>query len=258
MTTTKSKNEPKRILLETCVDSIEGALAAQQGGADRVELCGDLFEGGITPSPGTILVARQRLKIPLNVIIRPRGGDSCYSDAEFEVMKRDIEFAKSAGADGVVFGVLKEDGSVDVERTGALVKLARPMSVTFHRIFDVTRDPFEALEAVIALGVDRILTSGHEPTVLEGLEVLAELVKRAGNRIIIMPGGGITERNLPKIVAGTGAREFHASCSTTLDGRMKHRNSRFFMGGTLRPPEYAIRATDAARVRTIATMLNPR
>ena len=258
MTTTQSKTDTKRILLETCVDSIEGALAAQQGGADRVELCGDLFEGGITPSPGTILVARQRLKIQLNVLIRPRGGDSCYSDAEFEVMKRDVEFAKGAGADGVVLGVLKEDGSVDVERTGALVKLARPMSVTFHRIFDVTRDPFEALEAVISLGVERILTSGQEASVLEGLDLLAQLVNRAGERIIIMPGGGVTERNLPKIVAGTGAREFHASCSTTLDGRMRHRNSRVFMGGALRTSEYGLRATDTRRVGTMAAILNPR
>lgn len=244
-----------RILLETCVDSIEGALAAQAGGADRVELCADLFEGGITPGPGTILLARERLKIGLNVIIRPRGGDFCYSDAEFEVMKRDVEFSKRAGADGVVIGILRPDGSVDVDRTGELVRLARPMSVTFHRAFDLTRDPFEALEDVISLGVDRLLTSGQEGTVVEGLDLLVELVRRAGKRVIIMPGGGINERNLAKVAAATGAREFHASGSTTVDGRMKYRTSRVFMGGALRSPEYTIRATDPNRIKALAATL---
>jgi len=245
-----------RYLLEACVDSVEAAVAAQEGGAGRVELCADLLEGGITPSAGAIQLARQRLHIRLHVIIRPRGGDFCYSDAEFEVMKRDLAFAKNVGADGVVIGILNEDGAVDVERTGALVKLARPMSVTFHRAFDVNRDPFEALEAIVALGIDRILTSGQESTVLEGLDLIAELVKRAGDRIIIMPGGGINERNLAKIVAASGAREFHARGSTTIEGRMKYRSSRVFMGGVLRPPEYTIRATDSNCVQALATVLN--
>lgn len=255
MTKASQTSGPGRILLETCVDSIEGALAAQQGGADRVELCADLFEGGITPSAGTIQLARQRLKIALNVIIRPRGGDFCYSDAEFEAMKLDVEFAKRAGADGVVVGILNEDGTVDMERMRPLIQLARPMSVTFHRAFDVAREPFEALNAVMVLETDRLLTSGQEATAFEGMELIAELVKRAGDRLIIMPGGGINERNLPKLVAGTGAREFHASCSATLDGRMKHRSTRVFMGGALRPPEHSFSNTDPARVRSMKEML---
>ena len=134
------------IVLEICLDSVEAAIAAQQGGANRVELCDNLLEGGTTPSAGTIALARKNIDIDLNVIIRPRGGDFCYSEIEFEVMKYDIEQAKQLGANGVVIGLLKEDGSVDMERTGALVELARPLSVTFHRAFDMSRDPYEALE----------------------------------------------------------------------------------------------------------------
>ncbi len=240
-----------RILLEACVDSVEAAVAAQQGGADRVELCADLLEGGCTPSAGTIQLARKRLAIRMNVIVRPRGGDFCYSDIEFEVMKLDIALAKQAGADGVVIGMLSEDGAVDVERTRALIELARPMSVTFHRAFDVTRDPFEALETLVGLGVDRILTSGQAPSVLEGLDLIVDLVRRAGDRVIIMPGAGITERNFPKIIAQSGAREFHVYAPMMFEGRMKYRNPRVFMGGELRPPEYTLSSTDPNRIRTL-------
>jgi copper homeostasis protein len=238
------------LVYEVCVESVEAAVAAQEGGAHRVELCADLLEGGITPSAGTIGLARERLQqTRLHVIIRPRGADFCYSDAEFEVMRRDIETAKSLGADGVVIGVLSPNGAVDAERTAALIAAARPMSVTFHRAFDVTRSPFEALETLVGLGVDRILTSGQEPSVLEGLELIAELVRRAGDRIIIMPGGSIRERNVRKIVAATGARELHFTAGATLESKMAYRNPRVFMGGVLRPPEYSINSTDAARVR---------
>jgi copper homeostasis protein len=159
------------IVLEICIDSVEAAMAAQQGGANRVELCADLLEGGTTPSAGTIHLARRSIDIDLNVIIRPRGGDFCYTPVEFEVMKLDIETAKAAGANGVVIGVLNEDGSVDADRTSELVTLARPMSVTFHRAFDMARDPYQALETLIDLGVDRVLTTGQESSVLEGLDL---------------------------------------------------------------------------------------
>jgi copper homeostasis protein len=238
-----------RIILEACVDSVEAAIAAQAGGADRVELCADLLEGGCTPSAGTIQLARQRLDIRLHVIIRPRGGDFCYSDAEFEVMKLDIELAKKLGADGVVIGILNEDGSVDAGRTSALMELARPLSVTFHRAFDMTRDPYEALETLVGLGVDRILTSGQEASVLEGLDLIADLVQRAGDRVIIMPGGGITERNVRKIVAQSGVKEVHVAALTSVEGRMRYRNPRAFMGGEWRPPEFALSVTDPERIR---------
>jgi copper homeostasis protein len=242
-------SSPKHLILEVCVDSAESAIAAQQGGADRVELCDNLMEGGTTPSAGTVELARKHLSIGLNVIIRPRGGDFCYSDVEFEIMKRDVEFARQSGANGVVIGILREDGRVDKERTRQLIGLARPMSVTFHRAFDMTRDPYEALEDLIALGVDRVLTSGQENSVLEGVDLISDLVKRAGSRIIVMPGGGITERNIKKIIAQSGAREAHFLGTISVSSPMRYRNPNPFMGGELRPPEFTRNVTDPDRVR---------
>lgn len=238
-----------RIILEACIDSVEAAMAAQKGGADRVELCANLLEGGTTPTGGTIQLARKSINIGLNVMIRPRGGDFCYSDVEFEVMKLDVELAKKLDANGVVLGILSEDGSVDTERTGVLVELARPLSVTFHRAFDMSRDPYEAMAALIELGVDRILTSGQEVSALEGLDLIADLVQKAGDRIVVMPGGGITERNVTKIVKGSGAQEVHVAAPVSVESRMRYRNSRCFMGGELRPPEFALTVTDADRIR---------
>jgi copper homeostasis protein len=239
-----------RIVCEVCVDSVEAALAAQAGGADRVELCADLLEGGTTPSAATIQLARQQLSIAMNVIIRPRGGDFDYSDVEFEVMQRDVELAKAWGADGVVIGILRPDGSVDVERTGALVRLARPMSVTFHRAFDMARDPYAALEDLIGLGIDRVLTSGQEASILEGLDLIVELVKQAGERIIVMPGG-VNERSVKKIIQASGAREVHFVAPGSKESLMAFRNPRCFMGGELRPPEFMLTVTDPQRVREI-------
>jgi copper homeostasis protein len=239
-----------RLIFEVVVESVEGALAAQQAGADRVELCANLLEGGTTPSFGTVQLARERLSIDLNVMIRPRGGDFCHSDLEFDVMRLDVELARRLGANGVVFGILLPDGSVDTEHTGELIQLARPLSVTFHRAFDMTRDPYAALETLIGLGVDRILTSGQENSVLEGLDLIADLVQQAGDRIIIMPGAGITERNIAKIVAQSRAKEVHIYAPTTAESRMAFRNVRCFMGGELRPPEFALTVTDPDRIRT--------
>jgi copper homeostasis protein len=239
-----------RIVLEMCIDSVESAIASQRGGADRVELCDNLLEGGTTPSVGAIALARQNIDIDLNVIIRPRGGDFLYSQVEFEVMQYDIEQAKQLGANGVVIGLLNEDGSVDVERTRTLVELARPLSVTFHRAFDVSRDPFEALEDLVNLGVDRVLTSGQEPSVLEGLDLITELVQKADDRIIIMPGAAdITERNINKIVTQSGVKEVHMLGTVSVESPMRFRNPRIFMGGELRPPEFARMVTDANRVK---------
>jgi copper homeostasis protein len=237
------------LILEACIDSVEAAIAAQKGGAKRVELCADLLEGGITPSSGTIQLARQRIDIGLNVMIRPRGGDFCFSDIEFGVMKLDIERAKGLGADGAVIGILNQDGSIDKERTRELVELARPMSVTFHRAFDMSRDPYEALDDLIELGLDRILTSGQDFTALEGLDLITELIERAGDRIIIMPGGGITERNIRKIIDQSGAKEVHVAAPVTVEGRMAYRNTQCYMGGELRPPEFTLTVTDADRIR---------
>jgi copper homeostasis protein len=244
------KKSQSKLFLEICVDSVESAIRAQEGGAQRVELCDNLLEGGTTPSAGTIELARKYLTIALNVIIRPRGGDFFYSDIEYEIMRRDIEIAKQLGADGVVIGLLNPNGTIDKKRTKALIDLARPMSVTFHRAFDMTRDPFAALETLIELGADRILTTGQEATVVEGLELIAELVKRANNRIIIIPGGA-KEHNIARVAKISGAREFHMTAFSTIDSAMRYRNPRPFMGGELRPPEYARDVTDPQRVRNL-------
>lgn len=239
------------LLFEICVDSAEAAVAAEAGGGSRVELCSDLLEGGLTPSHGTIETARARLRIPIMVMVRPRGGDFCYSDIEFEVMRRDVLAARSLGADGIVLGLLRPDGTVDAERTRELVELSRPLPVTFHRAFDMTRDPLEALDTLMSLGVDRLLTSGQEPSVLEGLDLIVELVKRAAGRIVIMPGGGITARNVAKIAEASGVSEMHFASLELREGRMEFRNPRVFMGGTLRPPEYGIEVTRPEAVAAV-------
>ncbi|MFO1458497.1 MAG: copper homeostasis protein CutC [Verrucomicrobiota bacterium] len=235
--------------VEVCIDSVESAVAAAGGGADRLEVCSALGEGGLTPSPGLLEVIRERVKVPLAVMIRPRAGDFCYSDDEFEVMRRDLVRLKALGADLMVIGLLTPNGEVDVARTRELIALARPLPVTFHRAFDMTRDPRAALEALVALGCERVLTSGQEKSVLEGLELVTELVRLAGDRITVMPGGGITERNLPRILKECDAREFHVSASGSRDSRMEFRNTRIPMGRTLAASEFALSVADETRVR---------
>lgn len=242
---------PNDIIFEVCVDSVDAAVAAERGGAQRVELCSDLLEGGLTPSHGTIEAARARLGIRIMAMVRPRGGDFCYSDVEFDVMRRDLLAAKALGADGIVLGLLEPDGTVDRVRTAELIALARPLPVTFHRAFDMTRDPYEAFDTLIELGVDRVLTSGQEPTVLEGIDLIGSLLQRAGERIIVMPGGGITERTAPKIVRAIPVREMHFAALEPQPGRMGYRNPRVFMGGTLRPPEYTLEVTRPEGVAAI-------
>lgn len=244
-------DERAAVTLEMCVDSVDAATAAEAGGADRVELCANLLEGGTTPSPGTIALACERLEIPVHVIVRPRGGDFLYTDAEFEVMRRDILAARDAGARGVVIGLLTADGDVDTARTAELVALARPLSVTFHRAFDMARDPYAALEALVGLGVHHLLTSGQEATALEGLDLIAELCWLAGERLVVMPGGGITPRNVGRILAASGAREVHVHAAQMVESPMRHRNTRCFMGGELRPPEFARPVTALEDVRRV-------
>lgn len=238
----------RKVFLEVCVDSVESAKAAELGGADRVELCDNLVEGGTTPSAGTIAVARENLAIKLHVIIRPRGGDFRYSSTEFEVMKRDINSAKNLGADGVVIGILLPDGTVDAERTRELVNIARPMSVTFHRAFDMTRDPFEALESLIGLSVDRILTSGQQATADKGVGLIHRLVERAGPRIVIMACGEIREGNVGAIIAATGVCEIHATGFVEKESEMIFRNQSVYMGGEDLAAEYSLKVTDAAKI----------
>ncbi|MBI1387315.1 MAG: copper homeostasis protein CutC [bacterium] len=240
----------KQIQIEVCVGGVDSAIEAQRGGADRVELCDNLMEGGTTPSAGAIAVARQRLALGLMVMIRPRGGDFYYSDEEFEMMRRDVQIAQSLGADGVVFGLLTPDGLIDAERMRELIDLARPMSVTCHRAFDMTLDPQAALETLIGLGVNRVLTSGQRDSVPQGAELLAELVKQANERIIIMPGCGINEDNLSDVIRMTGALEYHVSCRKSIESAMRFRNPNVYMG-TPGLPEYERLVTDASRIAEI-------
>ena len=239
------------MIFEICIDSVAGVRAAKAAGADRVEFCGDLIEGGTTPSLGMMRAARKIAGIGLNVMIRPRGGDFLFDDDEFAIQEADIDAAKAERADGIVIGLLNADGTIDTARTRELIARARPLSITFHRAFDMTPDPFAALETLIELGVDRVLTSGQEATVLEGLPLIAELVRRAENRIIVMPGGGITFRNVERIVGEARPREIHFAALEAEAGGMQFRRSHVFMGGELRPPEYDRLVTSAATIRSV-------
>jgi copper homeostasis protein len=238
-------------LLEVCVDSPEAARAAEAGGADRVELCAALSEGGLTPSPGAIELARERIGIGLVVLIRPRAGDFLYSAGELEVMARDLERCAAAGADGVALGLLCRDGTVDRERTAELVARARPLEVTFHRAFDMTRDPEEALEVLAALGVERVLTSGAQRTALEGAGLLARLVDRARGRLSVMAGGGVRPANAAELLRRTGVGELHFTARGQRPSPMEFRNPRCAMGASAVPGEYELRPTEAERVRAV-------
>ena len=206
----------RKCLLEISVETLEGAMAAERGGADRIELCGDLSCGGITPGDDLVRTVHEQVRIPIFVMIRPRAGDFVYSTAEFAEMKRSIVGAKESGMDGVVLGVLTKDHRVDVERTRELVELVRPLPVTYHRAFDEPADLHQALEDVIQSGAKRILTSGGAKSALEGAAVLGELIEAAGNRIVIVPGAGISALNIEQIAQQTGASEFHSGLSTVL------------------------------------------
>lgn len=220
---------------EICANSVESCLAAQEGGADRVELCAGIPEGGTTPSYGEIKLARKLLtKTKLHVIIRPRGGDFLYTPLELERMEEDIRICRELGVDGVVFGCLTEEGEVDREANRRLVELARPMSVTFHRAFDRTADPMKALEDIISLGCNRILTSGQQPKAIDGISLLAQLEKKLKEYplppIQLLAGSGVNEENIRQIFDATGIHEYHFSARVNVVSKMKHYNHKVYMG----------------------------
>ena len=235
-------------ILEVCAGSIASALAAQEGGAFRVELCDNLYEGGTTPSIGTIELARLQLSIRLHVIIRPRGGDFLYSDTEYMIIKRDVEHCRNSGVDGVVIGFLTANGKIDIQRTREIVELARPMAVTFHRAFDMTGDPYEALEDLKLTGVDRILTSGQKNSAPDGAELIARLIRQSADAVTIMPGGGLNENNISEFAKQVQATEYHATLRRTVDSGMEFRRNDVFMGGLPAIPEFSILETDPRRV----------
>ena len=241
--------------MEICVDSVESAITAESAGAGRLELCSALSEGGITPSAGLIESVRRNTDIRIHVLIRPRSGDFLYSDSEFSVMRRDIDTAGECGADGIVTGLLVRDGTVDLERTALLVEYASPMTVTFHRAFDMSRDPLKAMEDVITAGAKSILTSGQARTAIEGAGVIKTLVAAAGNRIQIMPGGGINEYNISLLATSTAAKEYHMSARHETESRMTYRRKGIYIGAQHLQSEYTLKNADPERIRSVIMIL---
>lgn len=226
-----------KILVEVCVDNAESAIIAGRAGADRLELCSALELGGLSPSKGLMEYVISHSKLPVNVLIRPRSGDFLYSKAEYNVIKSDIFAAKVAGAAGIVIGMLNSDGTIDTCRMKEVIEICSPLPVTFHRAFDMTPDPYIALENIIELGCARLLTSGRRRTASGGAALIAELVVKASGRIIIMPGAGINVKNFVELVEATGCTEFHLSGSTITQVKMKYQNE--VLADTF-PPYYKI------------------
>ncbi|MEI0476591.1 copper homeostasis protein CutC [Brachyspira pulli] len=243
------------IKIEICVDSVESCINAEKGGADRLELCGNMFEGGTTPSFGVLELAKEKVNKPIYAMVRPRGGDFCYNDIEFEIMKKEIKLMKDLKIDGIVFGILTKEGKVDKERCSKLLDLWSSSKVTFHRAIDVSSDLNESCEDIISLGFERILTSGGEANVMSGIIKLKELVEKYNNKIIIMPGSGINERNIEYIKDTIKANEYHMTANKTVNSIMEYRNENVFMGAALRPPEFSIKYTDENKVKNIKSKI---
>jgi copper homeostasis protein len=237
------------ITVEICVGDVESAIAAEAGGADRIELCDNLAVGGTTPSVGTIAEVCRWLSLPVHVLIRPRAGGFVYSDRELAVMRRDIEAAIALGASGVVLGVLDAEGRIDRERTAELIGLARPLSVTFHKAIDQARDPLESIEALITMGVDRVLTSGGRPTALEGCEILRGLVDRAAGRVAVMAGGRLAVDHLAAVIRHSGVREIHLGSAASRPAEGQESGSTGQHGG---PPWTR---TDARLVKAVVDLI---
>jgi copper homeostasis protein len=254
VTNASESGKPAKIPLEVCISSVESAIASERGGAQRVELCSDLVEGGVTPSAGMIRVTRESISIGLQVMIRPRGGDFLYSAEEFAVMKRDIVAAKELGANGVVIGLLDEDANVDLARTRELVELARPMNVTFHRAFDMSQDFFRSLEDIISCGVTRILTSGGKPRAEESVDTLAKLVAAARGRITIMACGEIEKHNVKRIIEKSRVPEVHAGLEAPVASTVRHRNEGIAMG-SVQGREYERSLVSAETVRDLISAM---
>jgi copper homeostasis protein len=251
----KKRNPMSQVLLEICCGSIDDAIEAEKGGADRVELCSALFLGGLTPSLGTIQEVKRRMKIPVMVMVRPRGGGFAYSEAEMTSMERDAEAAVENGADGVVFGILRSDGGLDIPRCKRIRRLIGKRQAVFHRAFDVTPDPHKALEQLVDMGVTRILTSGQKDSVAEGVKLIKKLIERAADRIEILPGGGIQAWNVKEIVERTGCGQVHLTAWKTAFDTSTQTRPAITFGGALYPAEDRYLVTDAKLVRQLSKIL---
>ena len=240
-----------KYIIEIATSDFLTTKSAVEGGADRIELCANLAEGGTTPSYAHIKKCKESFSIPLFPIIRPRGGDFLYNKDEFEIMKNDIKLCKELGCEGIVIGLLNMDGTIDMTRTSELIELSYPLEVTFHRAFDRCKDPFEALESLIEIGVERILTSGQQLSVIDGMELVAQLNKQADDRIIIMPGSGVRKENIKMLAEKTGCREFHSSL------RGKHKSDMQFIHPAFASSEesYSNNYIDAEEVKALRNAL---
>jgi copper homeostasis protein len=239
------------MVIEIVVYNIESALRAQEGGADRIELCDNPGEGGTTPSYGVIEAVRQNVSLDVYVMIRPRGGDFHYTNYEFHTMKRDISQCQKISVDGVVFGILNPNGTIDKKRCKELIEKAKPLKVTCHRAFDMTRDPFEALEDCIEVGFDRILTAGQQAQAVKGAGLIGELIKKASGRIAIMPGSGVNENTVEEILKKSGATEIHFSATSSRESAMTFRNPNIAGMGSDEGAEFKVRTVDPDRVRAM-------
>lgn len=255
-TTFMNKTTMTKHKLEICCFTAESALKAAQAGAHRIELCDNIAEGGTTPSYATIDWVVKQLQIPVNVIVRPRGGDFLYSDTEYHLIKEDIAQIKKLGANGIVIGFLTSAGDIDLQRTAEVIGLAAPMEITFHRAFDMCRNPFIALKQLKALGVTRILTSGGYANAEKGAGIIAQLVLKAKDNIIIMPGSGINEKNLGDLIHLTQANEYHSSAKTFIEGEMQFKNNNVSMSGNNAPDEFRHISVDTSQIKQMLNILS--
>jgi copper homeostasis protein len=244
-------------MLEVAVASVEDALAAQEGGADRLELSAALALGGLTPSLGTLIEVKAVARLPVLVLVRPRPGGFAYSEAEFRVMQRDADLALEHGADGIVLGILTPDGKVDADRCRRLVRQAGDRAAVFHRAFDVSPDPIAALEQVIDLGFRRVMTSGQEETAYNGASTIAELIRRAAGRIEVLPAGGVNRFTVADVLARTGCNQVHASLRGSREDRSVGLRPQVSFGGAVRLPEDRYQATSQKAVAELRARLSP-
>lgn len=242
--------------LEICTDTLTSSLIAEKAGADRIELCADLCIGGTTPSAGLIKSVTSQLSIPIAVMIRPRAGDFCYSDNELETMKLDIQFAKEAGAEAVVFGVLTSDGAINTHAMQSLIECARPMAVVCHRAFDMSQNAEQSLRQLVALGVDRLLTSGFANKAFEGLETIVSLAEMSKNDITIVVGSGISYETIPQFIDCTAIQEYHMSAKKIKDSQMTFRKHHISMGSASSSHEYIIEEASYDTIKKIKSLLN--
>lgn len=242
-----------KIRIEICCGSADDVIEAEKGGADRVELNSNLFQGGLTPTLGALIAAKSRVKLPILTMIRPREGGFLYSEIEYETMKIDAEKLLEAGSDGIVFGFLTADGEVDVARTKAFVKAADGKPAVFHRAFDVVPDWRKSMDELVDCGVTRILTSGQEPNVFFATDTIREMIDYARGRIEILPGAGITLRNAARVVAETGTSQIHLACHKEIIEPSVRNNRQIFYGGALYPAEDRVQLIDSGIVQNIVT-----